>query len=163
MSGTHRLRRWLGGALWTGLLMAGLLLLDRQVIAPETESLRWRRMPNLTTPALLPAYLPATLAWPPAELWIRGGDQPGQWMGLTEEGGAERRLWIGWGEGETPPPLAALSGCLLARARCPEGWRALSTEPEGLDREVLLLSKLGPEEARRILMGLAPARISELP
>jgi len=156
MSGHGHLRRWVGGALWTSVLLAGLLFLDRRIIAPEAERVGWQQAH--TAPSLLPAYLPATLAWPPAELWIRGGEQPGQWMGLAEEGGARRRLWIGWGELSVPPPLSELEGCLVERAPCPDGWRALSTDLKGLGREVQLISDLGPEEAHRILLGLTPSR-----
>ncbi|MDF1564039.1 MAG: hypothetical protein P1V51_13405 [Deltaproteobacteria bacterium] len=166
MSPSRSLRTWLGGALWTALLVVGLFLLDRRVIAPKPPEDVWRQV-SLETHRVglpvLPAYLPASLTWPPAVVWLRGGEAPQEWLGLREEGSERTRIWIGWNAGSLPPALSGLAGCLQERALCPEGWRFLSTTLDDDSCEVSLLTDLDPREARRILQGLSPARPHELP
>jgi hypothetical protein len=149
-------RRLAGAVAWTAVLAASVYAADRFILGPRVAG--WREAPSVdalteaVATVTLPAYVPETLAWPPAHLLMRTGDAPGWWLGLVDRGGGSQvRVWLGSGEGPLPDALADVAGCVSADslARCPPAWHALSGERAG--RTVWVVGRVDAQTLRRVL------------
>ena len=149
-------RRSVAGLLWTVALVAGLYLVDRLLMGPrrpqgwvEAESLA--AVPAEVGPLPVPAFLPNTMAWPPARVIFRTGARPGWWLGLERSGG-EVGLWIGSGVDPVPAALGEVRSCVASAVSCPRGWRVLSTSRSA--RTIFVVSRASTQQSARILAGL---------
>lgn len=156
-----RLTFGLEAVLWTAVLAAALVLVDRLLVGPPTPE-GWRAVPTVETlpegapPVLVPSYLPESLVWPPARVLGRGGDTPGWWyeVGPREPGGP--RLWVGSGGAPFPEALGEAARCLASQPEpnCPPPWHQLSRKIDG--RTVWVLATIPTRDLTRIFEGLAP-------
>jgi hypothetical protein len=138
--------------IFTAALGALLLALDRLALGP-TPPRGWvsaasvDAVPTEAGGLLVPAYLPNTLAWPPARVVYRIGPGRGSWIEVHAHDRPEAWLFIGSGWGPPPPDLGV-------PARGEAGWRHLEDRVAG--RPVHVITRLPPDLAERVRIGLKP-------
>lgn len=141
--------RPLAAVLWTVVLAALLLGLDRALMPPsrpvgwvEAESLD--DVPDSARPLVVPTYLPDVLGWPPARVTYRLDEaSPRFWLGLAPPGGGEVGLWLGTLGPTADAIVGDLWPCLeRTEPTCPPGW----------DVRVLTVPGVGPI----VVLGLLP-------
>jgi hypothetical protein len=146
-------RRLAAAAAWTLALGALMLGLDRLALGPDpprgwTAAAAVEDVPEDAGPVLVPAYLPEDLGWPPASVVYWAGGGRGWWLEVRAR--RDAAPWLYLGSGERPAPESVP----LAAAGDPH-WRRLSRRVGG--QAVVLVTRLPPGEALRVLDGLEPA------
>jgi len=146
------LRRLLAAAAWTVALGGLLAGVDRFALGPDpprgwTAVATAEAVPEGAGPALVPAYLPEELAWPPAAVHYWAGGGRGWWIEVRSR--SEGLPWLYVGSGDRPAPAAVP----LAPEGDPE-WRRLSRQVG--TQVVVVVTRLPAGEALRVLDGLEP-------